>query len=429
MKTETMVEALQGLLRYDELDDLARETGALKRNRKLHPIMILEGLLATSGDGNGRLAGALDYVRWTYGIEANRSAIYKRATAEFSAFTQAVCQRVLERRIASEHPEMKGRLAAFRDLWAYDSTTVRLRSGLAEVFSSGARVKDRAGVKLHGAVSLRSAAVMQMKLTEEKVADVRAIDLGKSFEDVLVLLDRGYGAHRLFASIDEGGGAYVTRLKLSSNPTVTAVRRGKPRRGSAKGMSLDEAIDAGLIKVGTVSDIDVEIRVSKDQVHAARVVGVPRTKEDGTVETWWYLTNLDRDAFPPDALAELYRMRWEVELLWKQLKSRFRLADIDSLTQHNVEMLMHVSVLAYALTAGVLDAVTTPEERQTLSLGQLATSARYIMAHLVRFLEAETNKECRELVEDLRRKVMLSAQDSNPKRTREAKRRRRLADG
>lgn len=57
MKTETMVEALQGLLRYDELDELARETGALKRNCKLPPFMILEGLLATSGDGNGRLAG------------------------------------------------------------------------------------------------------------------------------------------------------------------------------------------------------------------------------------------------------------------------------------------------------------------------------------------------------------------------------------
>src|SRR5690606_13887565 len=144
-------------------------------------------------------------------------------------------------------------------LWAYDSTTVRLRSGLAEVFSSGARVKDRAGVKIHAALSLRSAAVVQMKLTEEKVADIAAIDLGKRFEDVLVLIDRGYGAHRLFASIEEGGGAYVTRLRLSSNPTVTAVRRGKPRSGSAKGMTLDDALAAGLIKVDAISDIDVEL--------------------------------------------------------------------------------------------------------------------------------------------------------------------------
>ena len=429
MRTDDMVEALQALLSYEELDDLARTSGALKRQRKLHPVMILEGLLATSGDGDGRLAGALDYVRWTYDIEVNRSAIYKRATEEFSAFTQAVCQRVLERRITAEHPEMEGRLAAFRDLWAYDSTTVRLRSGLAEVFSSGARVKDRAGVKLHGALSLRSAAVVQMKLTEEKVADIAAIDLGKRFEDVLVLLDRGYGAHRLFASIEEGGGAYVTRLRLSSNPTVTAVRRGKPRSGSAKGMSLDDALDAGLIKADAISDIDVELRLAGDQSHAARVVGVPRKLADGTVETWWYLTNLDRESFPPEVLADLYRMRWEVELLWKQLKSRFRLADIDSLTKHNVEMLMHVSVLAYALTAGVLDAVTTCEERESLSLGQLATSARYIMAHLVRFLEAESVGERRALAEELRRKVIMSARDTNPKRTREAKRRRRLADG
>jgi len=429
MQTASMVEALQALLSYDELDELAQETGALKRRRKLHPVMLLEGLLATSGDGDGRLAGALNYVRWTYDIEVNRSAIYKRATKEFSLFAQAVCQRVLERRIAAEHPEMQGRLGAFRDLWAYDSTTVRLRSGLAEVFSSGAKVKDRAGVKLHGAISLRSAALVQMKLTDERTADVTAIDLGKRLDDVLVLLDRGYGAHRLFASIEQGGGAYVTRLKGSSNPTITAVKRGKPRSGSAKGMSFDDALEAGLIKFGKVSDIDVELRVGKSDVHAARVVGLPRKAQDGSVETWWYLTNLDRKRFPPEVLADLYRMRWEVELLWKQLKSRFRLADLDSLTAHNVEMLMHVSVLAYALTAGVLDAVTTRKEREALSLGQLATSAKYIMAHLVRFLEAESDRERRSLAEELRRKVTMSARDSNPKRTRKHRERNRLGKG
>lgn len=426
MRTGTMVKALQSLLSYDELHQLACDTGAHKRQRKLHPLMLLEGLLVTSGDGEGRLAGALDYIRWAYDIEVNRSAIYKRVTKEFSAFAQAVCQRVLERRIAAEHPEMKGRLAAFRDLWAYDSTTVRLRAGLAEVFSSGARVKDRAGVKLHGAVSLRSAALVQMKLTPERVADITAIDLGRQLDDVLVLLDRGYAAHRLFASIDEGGGAYVTRLKLSSNPTVTAVRRGKPRNGSAKGMSFDDALEAGLIKLGEVSDLDVQLRIGNQQTHPARVVGVPRVLDDGSEQTWWYLTNLDRKTFPPETLADLYRMRWEVELLWKQLKSRFRLADIDSLTKHNVEMLMHVSVLAYALTAGVLDAVSTRKERELLSLGQLATSARYIMAHLVRFLEAESDRERRDLADELRRKVLMSARDSNPKRTRQARKRRLL---
>ena len=78
---------------------------------------------------------------------------------------------------------------------------------------------------------------------------------------------------------------------------------------------------------------------------------------------------------------------------------------------------------------GGLDAVTKPAERETLSLGQLATSARYIMAHLVRFLEAESDKERRELADELRRKVIMSAKDSNPKRTRAARKRRKLRGG
>lgn len=97
--------------------------------------------------------------------------------------------------------------------------------------------------------------------------------------------------------------------------------------------------------------------------------------------------------------------------------------------KQNVEMLMHVSVLADALIAGVLDAVTTSEERESLRLGQLATFARYIMVHLVRVLEAESVGERRALAEELRRKVIMPARDTNSKRTREAKRRRHLADG
>lgn len=76
------------------------------------------------------------------------------------------------------------------------------------------------------------------------------------------------------------------------------------------GKSFDDAIDAGLIKIGTVADIYVELRVSTGQLHPARVAGVPRIGEKGTVETWWYLTYLVRQKFParrahrtlPDAL-------------------------------------------------------------------------------------------------------------------------------
>ncbi|ELY93704.1 transposase (ISH5) [Natrialba taiwanensis DSM 12281] len=51
-----------------------------------------------------------------------------------------------------------------------------------------------------------------------------------------------------------------------------------------------------------------------------RLVGV---RNDDSGEYHLYLTNLDRDDYRAPDIAQLYRARWEIELLFKELKSRF----------------------------------------------------------------------------------------------------------
>ena len=63
----------------------------------------------------------------------------------------------------------------------------------------------------------------------------------------------------------------------------------------------------------------------------------------------YYLTTLPRDLFTAADVAELYRVRWEVELFFRNWKGAVRLDE--------VRRLQHPESLQVAITASILAAV------------------------------------------------------------------------
>lgn len=417
MKPEIVLAQLRELMSYDELEAQARASGALVRVRTLHPVAMLEAMLATTGHSGGRLADALRYLELEHRIKVDRSSFYKRLDATFAKFVHDVMTRVMATRTVAEHPELAGKLDGFRDLWAYDSTSVQLRRVLASVFAVGGE-SQRAGAKMHAGFSLKSHAVIRPRITTQRTADERGIDLGGDLEDVLVLLDRGYSRHGLFASVEADGGFYLTRLKTSTNPELRRVHRGGVTGTKVTGMTLDAALESGVLPMDCVLDLDVDLSLGKTDALRARVVGIPVPEGDGTEKVWWYLTNLPRKQYDPELIRDLYRLRWQVELLWKNLKGRFRLDDIDAHTEHNVRLIMESAILAHFLSLGVLDATTTPAERKKLTVGRMALLFPFAIRKLARMLLVDDDDIALELARDLRMAVLHGATDTNPKRTR-----------
>jgi len=65
-----------------------------------------------------------------------------------------------------------------------------------------------------------------------------------------------------------------------------------------------------------------------------RLVGLRNEK---TEEYHLYLTNLGKDGYHAPDVAQFYRARWEVELLFKELKSRFGLDEINTTAAYIIE--------------------------------------------------------------------------------------------
>jgi IS4 transposase len=104
-------------------------------------------------------------------------------------------------------------------------------------------------------------------------------------------------------------------------------------------------------------DLDVKLVDRRGRTLIARVVCVPTDSEDR-----YYLTTLPRNTFTPCDIAELYRIRWEVELFFRNWKGGVRM--------DHVHRLRNPASLAVAVTASMLAALLSRDLQA--ALGQVS---------------------------------------------------------
>jgi len=107
-------------------------------------------------------------------------------------------------------------------------------------------------------------------------------------------------------------------------------------------------------------EIDVRITLSFDRKRGScasttrtfRLVGV-RNEDSG--EYHLYLTNLGTDDYSAPDIAQLYRARWEIELLFKELKSRFGLDEIETTDAYIIEALIIIAAISLLMSRVIVN--------------------------------------------------------------------------
>jgi len=180
-------------------------------------------------------------------------------------------------------------------------------------------------------------------------------------QDHLLLFDLGYFNHHLFARIDANGGFFLSRLKSNSNPVITDANRlwrGRSRR--VMGSKLLQILPG--LKRDTL-DVMARFRVERRRYRGRcstdyvefRVVGV---RDKATGDHHLYVTNIPVERMSAQQLAETYRLRWQVELLFKELKTHYRLAQLPSRKADVVRILLYAAVVTLLASRALLDALT-----------------------------------------------------------------------
>lgn len=342
------------------LQRLARETGAVRRLRKVDPVQLFWVVVLSFGNGGTRTLGELRrcYERVT-GEKVSASSFYNRFTPAFTEFLRAAFAQGLEK-LSRCSQGAAAVLGEIREVLCIDSTVIRLHDALASCWPACRTNHTLAAMKLHMVLNVRGVGPQRVKITSERVADGPALRAGEWVRGRLLLFDLGYFRYALFAAIAKHGGFFLTRLKDNANPVLRRLHR--QYRGRAmvvEGLRLRE-IRSRLRRA--VLDAEAEICFKRRRYAGRRKTAIMSVRIIGLWDEvhgayHWYITNLPVSTVRAEDIGKLYAARWTIELLFRELKSSYQMESIPSSKSHMVEAFVYASLLALLASRALLLAI------------------------------------------------------------------------
>jgi IS4 transposase len=339
---------------------LAWASGAVRRLRKMNPVDLFWTVVLGFGVGRERtLAGLRRAYEKSTGQLIEESSFYDRFSDGFAKMMKLAVGQALELSLGVNRA-LRGPLAAFRDVLMTDSTVVRLHDLLANAFPACRTNHTRAALKAHVIMSVTGAGEQSVKVTSERAHDGPVLSVGRWVKDRLLLFDLGYFCYQLFARITRNGGYFVSRLKDRTNPTI--VSNNLCHRGRAVPVVGEKLRDVVGRLEREVLDVNVDVRFERRRyagrvsraTQRLRVVGL---RDPGTREYHLYITNIPPEKLSAEDIRATYALRWQIELLFKELKRHYRLEDMPSRKRPIVEALLYAAILTLIVSRHLLERV------------------------------------------------------------------------
>jgi len=333
---------LRQALNEEAINRAATESGFAKRERKLKPVAALWSVVTALGSGK---ANTLTDVWRTLIDITGKSMAYKAfydrlANHRFPEFLRLCLEGLLTELCESQHKSTHPQLKRFDDIVAHDGSSFALEPGLRDSFAGRFRTISPAAVEIHCTYSVYSQQALSVAIAADKEGERQFLPKPEELKNKLLLVDRGYLDYKFFRAVEEAGGHYITRARDSRfNPTIVKCRSGLSERFNRKKLA-DAKIPNRTV------DLLVKGTSEKGKIYYYRLVlfWVPRKRKHIR-----FITSLPHEEFPPELVSQAYRLRWQIELLFKECKSFTQLRRFPTNNPFIVDGLIWASFIAVVL--------------------------------------------------------------------------------
>ena len=353
------------------LRNAAKETGLIKRERKIEAFVLLWTLVFSFGAHLPRnLANMKRKYEKASRKEIAESSWYMRFTPELVDFLKVCVIHAIEQLALEQNKVLTEKLARFKDVLIQDSTIIRLHKSLAKKWPAARSKTVAAGVKVGMLVSAVANSPKSIGIYAETTNELKTLRIGPWIKDRILLIDLGFYKHLLFAKIKENDGYFVSRLKGSADPLIIDLYNTCPGNSiDVKGKYLSEILPK--LK-RQVLDVEVEISFKRPNYNGKsktrmdterfRLVAVYNQDEENYHV---YLTNISKDDLTPEDVAKLYGARWDIELIFKELKSRYDLDVVNTRNPQIVEAYIWIAILTLFISRRIYNIVRkhNPKEK------------------------------------------------------------------
>jgi putative transposase len=295
---------------------------------------------------------------------------------------------------------------------AHDGSVVKLAPLLAKLFPATRTNAVKAAAKLHATTDLVHRRLVKVVLTGERDGELAVARAEPIEPNTLHINDLGYFAYDYFAAIKKAKAHFLSRLKDNANPVVVRVRHGVFAPVRSIGMRFADVL---FCQTQDTFDLDATFQVGGELVEL-RVVG---RFNQATQKYHCYVTTLPPERFDVLELANLYSLRWVIELVFKLLKSSCHLDHVNTSNPDALRTHIYASLLASVLLTAVTAAAAQAAEIHPSRISPLVVAiAAPLLALPLALLWLGRNVTADELADVILRTVATGCIDQNPGRTR-----------
>lgn len=253
---------------------------------------------------------------------------------------------------------------SIRNLKVIDSTTIQLFSeilrGVGRNPKDGGRKKG--GIKVHAMMDAFSGVTEFVRMTAAREHDRKFLYHLKLQPNSWLVFDKAYNVYEQFAKWTAQKIWFVTRMKDNADFHVTKVMVDRTKKQHAKGVLKEQYITVAVKQNGTV-------------VQRLKLRRITFKADDG--KPYVFVSN--NFTLPATQIATIYKNRWMIELLFKQIKQNFPLRYFWGESPNAIKMQVYCVLIAQLLMVVIRKKAATKKS--------FANMITVIRLHLMSYIE------------------------------------------
>jgi len=262
----------------------------------------------------------------------------------------------------------------------FDSTTISLFKDILKCVGRNPKNgKKKGGIKVHTVINVDETVPKMIWFTSAAKHDHFLLEKLKMDSNTIYVFDKGYNDYKAFEKFSNNKTGFVTRIK--DNAVFEKI----------EAKEIEDNIHSGVL-----SDEIIEFTISENNSNGKLKLRKVRFYDRVLKRKFEFLTNLfDMRA---DLIAAIYKLRWQIELLFKQLKQNFPLKYFLGDNENAIKIQIYC-----ALIANLLMTVVQKKLKRNWAFSNLVSFCKihlFNYIHLFGFLE-NPNKDWQKTYDEL----------------------------
>jgi len=365
--TENLDAAVQAFFRDEELDRLARETGFTKRpDGKISGSVFFDLIVFNSDKLKEQSLNDLAVeAKKRHEIDITKQSLHDRFNEYAPLFLKAALEKLLQKHVL-RHVEL-GQLAHFKRILIKDSICFEVDPSLAAAYPGSGGSASTAAMRIQYEYDLLSGRINDLSLhafnEQDQKDSLATIELIR--EGDLIIRDLGYLNLAVLQKLIDQRAFFLGRLSPTLN--VYELKNGGYEKVDfvkihrymkrLKLATLEKEVYLGSeknIKVRLViyllPEPEVEKRLRKAARNTKKKARKPLSKEYKTRAALnLFITNTTPEQIATENIWSFYRLRWQIELIFKIWKSIGKIHEVKKVKQPRLECYVYAKLIFIVL--------------------------------------------------------------------------------